>query len=221
MPGIDTDPAHETKGDDGIVDLFKWREVWGELMRAADEIRVFSESSYAIMAEAYPYVATKITVKPHRLLRDVPRVKLDRPRDGVPVIGILGNIGYQKGIVVLQSLSRFLERNGRARLVIIGNVDPAYPLASSAHIHGDYQLEDIPALVTRYGIGRWLIPSIWPETFSYTTHEALATGLPVFGFDLGAQGEAIRAAASSGMGGVIPLAGLGADPQVIIETILG
>ncbi len=38
------------------------------------------------------------------------------------------------------------------------------------------------------------MPSIWPETFSFVTHEMLATGLPVFGFDIGAQGEALRRA---------------------------
>ena len=38
------------------------------------------------------------------------------------------------------------------------------------------------------------MPSIWPETFSFTTHEMLATGKPVMAFDLGAQGEAVREA---------------------------
>lgn len=31
---------------------------------------------------------------------------------------------------------------------------------------------------------------------SFTTHEMLATGLPVMAFDLGAQGEAVRKAAN-------------------------
>lgn len=33
--------------------------------------------------------------------------------------------------------------------------------------------------------------SIWPETYSYTTHEMLATGLPVVSFSLGAQGDTV------------------------------
>jgi glycosyltransferase involved in cell wall biosynthesis len=37
------------------------------------------------------------------------------------------------------------------------------------------------------------MPSVWPETYSFATREALATGLPVFAFDIGAQGEAVRA----------------------------
>jgi len=63
-------------------------------------------------------------------------------------------------------------------------------------VHGNYQVADLPALAARYGITCWLIPSIWPETFSYTTHECLQTGLPVFAFDIGAQGDAVRNAAN-------------------------
>src|SRR5690606_33061326 len=105
--------------------------------------------------------------------------------------------------------------------VIIGNIDPAYKLESSAQVHGSYQVEDIPALVARYGISRWLIPSIWPETFSYTTHEALATGLPVFSFDLGAQGDAVRAAAEEhGHGGSITLTSISLDLNAMLDQIL-
>lgn len=38
-----------------------------------------------------------------------------------------------------------------------------------------------------------MIPSIWPETFSYTTSEAILLGYPVVCFDLGAPAERIRA----------------------------
>lgn len=38
----------------------------------------------------------------------------------------------------------------------------------------------------------FLIPSVGPETFSYTTEEAIKTGLPVAVFDLGAQAERVR-----------------------------
>ena len=33
--------------------------------------------------------------------------------------------------------------------------------------------DDIAHIVRRYGITCWLIPSIWPETFPFTTHEAV------------------------------------------------
>ena len=223
MPGRNDDPVHTILRNDGTkVGLEDWRASWGMLLGAANDIIVFSDNSRELVATAYPEVADRLTVRPHRLLQDVPRVAPGQPKDGVPVIGVLGNIGYQKGITVLRDLSQRLEGTGRARLVVIGNVDPAYPLAPSVQVHGNYRVEDIPALVARYGISRWLMPSIWPETFSYTTHEALATGLPVFGFDLGAQGDAIRAAAAAtGQGGTIPLNGTEADLEGMLDRILG
>lgn len=222
MPGANTDPAHEIIRPDGsTVDLFEWRDAWGGLMMVADEIRVFSESSRSIVIEAYPETADRLTVMPHRLLEDVPQVQSGQTLDGVPVIGVLGNIGYHKGIAVLQELSKTLEETRRARLVVIGKVDPSYPLTSSAQVHGEYSIKDIPEIVARYGISRWLIPSIWPETFSYTTHEVLATGMPVFGFDLGAQGDAIRSASiASGLGGTIPLTESKSDPSLMIDKLL-
>jgi hypothetical protein len=78
--------------------------------------------------------------------------------------------------------------------VLIGNIDPAFDLPDSIALHGSYMVSDLPHLVSQYGVTHWLIPSIWPETFCYTVHEALATGLPVLAFGLGAQGDAVRAA---------------------------
>ena len=100
---------------------------------------------------------------------------------------MLGNIGQQKGAAFLAGLACDLEAQG-ARLALIGTIDPAYPLPPSVMRHGGYAIIDLPQIVERYGITDWLIPSIWPETFSYTTHEALATDLPVHAFDIGGQG---------------------------------
>lgn len=36
------------------------------------------------------------------------------------------------------------------------------------------------------------IPSIWPETFSYTTSEAMMMGLPVACFDMCAPAERVK-----------------------------
>ncbi|WP_330582768.1 glycosyltransferase [Suipraeoptans intestinalis] len=38
----------------------------------------------------------------------------------------------------------------------------------------------------------FLIPSIWPETFSYTTEEIMQMGMPVMSFDIGAPAERIK-----------------------------
>ncbi|MBW7922504.1 MAG: glycosyltransferase [Rubellimicrobium sp.] len=188
-----------------------WQAAWGALLQRADRITAFSPSSAAILAAAFPDAAGRIAVTPHE---GPPPDPVTAPRGG-PVIGIPGNIGPAKGAAVVQALARHLARHGGARLVVLGTVDPAFRLPRTVRVHGSYAPADIPALARRYGIDRWFIPSIWPETFSFTTHEALATGLPVWCFDLGAQAEAVR----SGRGGVIPLPRGDPDAAAILAAI--
>ena len=221
--GPEGDKAHIIRRADGSrCSLREWQAHWGQLMTAADQVTVFSENSRDLVAAAYPVAAKVIKVQPHRLPYAMPKVVLGKKgRGGKPVIGVLGNIGHQKGAEFLATLSTHLAASGAADLVVIGNVDPTYPLQKPARIHGSYEVRDVPDLVARYGIDCWLIPSIWPETFSYVTHEALATGLPVWSFDLGAQGQTVaKAAAERGQGGVIGLHNGQVDPQELLDLIL-
>ena len=73
-------------------------------------------------------------------------------------------------------------------------MDRAFPIEKPSICHGRYEHEHIGELAIKYDIGVWFIPSICPETFSFATHEALATGLPVLAFARGAQGEAVERA---------------------------
>lgn len=202
-----TDPAHQikTRGGDTAT-LREWRMAWGKVMQAADHVTVFSQSSADVMREAYPDSAAQLRVTPHRILHDVCVIARGRGRNGLPVIGVLGNIGAQKGARILQELSQHLAQTKQAHLVVIGDMDPSYTLSAPAQIHGSYRLGDLPGLVEKYEITDWLMSSVWPETFSYAVHEMLATGMPVWAFDLGAQGDAVCAAAKvRGQGGIVTL----------------
>lgn len=192
------DPAHQFVSPDGTyMPLSQWQAHWGRLIDRAAQVVVFSHDSRTHVLAAYPQAHSKIVVTPHAPPVGIPRIM---PPASAPVIGVLGNIGAHKGAAILQTLSRDLAAGGAgggqagARVVVVGHLAPEYTLAPPSQVHGAYRIEDLPELVARYGITGWFIPSVWPETFSYTTHEALATGLPVVAFDLGAQGAAVRAA---------------------------
>ncbi|MBY6122606.1 glycosyltransferase [Mameliella alba] len=204
---------HATRRPDGAgVPLSRWRADWGRLVYAADRVTCFSQASARLMAQAY--AGARIEVHPHALHADVPAIP--RP-DGPPVIGVLGSLAPHKGAGVVQRLSRALTPRDPG-LVLLGEIDPAYRLHRPARHHGRYAVEDLPALVDRYGITCWFIPSVWPETFSFTTHEALASGLPVMVFDLGAQGDAVRAAMARGApGALLPLAAV-EDTDAILDA---
>lgn len=186
--------------------LADWQRAWAQVLYRAARIEVYSEASAKIIAEVWPKCATKIVVSHHAMLASIPEVQRT-PKRRAEVIGILGNIGASKGAGVVADLAAYQRRNKGSRLVVIGNVDPQFSIVRPAIIHGNYRQNEISNLAKIYGIDCWLIPSIWPETFSFATHEALATGLPVWCFDLGGQADAVKSAIENGAtGGVIPIA---------------
>lgn len=188
------DLVHTSRTDAGtLVSLEQWRNSWKSLAHSADELVVFSEDSAQHVIHAWRDLADRVKVRPHSLLSPIKELSVSRGERRT--LAVLGNINYAKGAAVVQSLAHIInEIEGMERLIIVGNIDPDYIIPKTSIIHGDYILSDIEDIVFKYDITDWIIPSIWPETFSYTTHEALATGLLVWGFDVGAQAKALKAA---------------------------
>lgn len=193
----------------------EWQALWRPALERADHLTVFSEASSRIVAGLHPDMAHKVRLRPHGPLGPVPR--LSPAPLGQMVIGVPGNLNDQKGASVVRDLAPVLARTGEARLVVLGAVAPDCPVPRSVTVQGGYRLEDLPHLVARHGIGAWLIPSLWPETFSYVTQESLATGLPCIGFDLGGQGDALRRAEN---GHVVSLRNGGApDVDAVLRAL--
>ena len=199
------DPDHCTRRPDGsLVTLADWQAEWGRLMARAARLRCFCPYSADLLARVWPDLADRIRMIPHTLIMPeaaalpAPRVAAAQPEgpEGSVHVAVLGNIAPHKGAALVQRLARMPARARGFEMMLLGNIDLAYPLPLGFRVHGDYRPEDIPRLLRHYRITHWLIPSVWPETFSFTTHEALATGLPVLAFDIGAQGDAVAAAAN-------------------------
>ena len=167
--------------------ISEWRSNWLSLIERAYKIEVFSESSKKILLQVWPQLEHKINVKPHQL--NTPSRKVNSTKNLVPVMGVLGSIVYSKGAQVLHEIAR--TAGDRLKIVIIGELDSSYSHEKLSE-HGRYSRDQISDLAKGYSIDFWFLPSIWPETFSYTTHECIATELPVFAFDIGAQGDTVR-----------------------------
>ncbi len=189
VPAPDSiDPAHTVQPSASHPGLShaEWRAAWARVIGAASEITVFARSGRALIEAAYLQARGKTVLRPHPLQR------LPEPvAPGGASIGVLGGINQAKGGAVLERLAQATAR----RIVVIGEMDGRFRLPAPHIVHGRYDRDRIAALARDYDIGVWFLPSVCPETFSFATHEALATGLPVACFDLGAQAEALRDAA--------------------------
>lgn len=205
---LDDDDVFSGIAPKGAKDAY-WRAKWNEMIAAADQITCFSHHSRSLMSKAYPGAVSKIDVRPHAI-SNLPRKVV---QTSLGPIGILGDIGRQKGADIVSRLSRMPRDQAARKIAVIGRLDPAFALGSLGVQTGAYRREAISHLAEEHALSCWLIPSIWPETFSYTTHEALATGLPVFTFDLGAQAEAAEAADN---GHVMPLEWVNSPEKILI-----
>lgn len=185
-----TSPFLEFTGGVGIV---SWRETWGALLREANEIRCFSETTRKLLLRAHSSIdPTRVSIVPHTL--DHVRLRKVELKDpGWPVIGVIGHIGYHKGGQVVRDLANHLLSTGKkARIVVIGTIEYDLP-KESATVIGPYRPEQLPGLLETHRVNVGLFPSICPETFSYVTEEMIMMGLPVVAFNLGAPGERISA----------------------------
>ena len=172
-----------------------WREAFLSLLIHCDRVTCFSRSSRDLFVRAYPDLASVIEVAPHQVdwVRRVNLIGSSERKN----IAVLGNITLQKGAEVLVNLAAHLDQvQAPHQIHIFGVVDEPFnthlDAFHSVYKHNAYRKTDLPVLMEDYQVDIVLIPSIWPETFSYTTEEAIKMDLPVAVFDLGAPAERVR-----------------------------
>lgn len=189
-----------------------YRKAWGEFLSKADTIRFFSNSSLELFLKAFPAFENSraLVVEPHTVL---PLNSVDRSsymHEGLRV-GILGMIGPDKGSEIVNELLDSTSADNTISFILIGVGDPS--IEGRLRCTGEYRHDELPDIVSREEIDVFLLPSIWPETFSYTCSEIIAMKMPVLAFDLGAPAEHIARYES---GAVVPL---DSKPEVIIRTL--
>ncbi|EIZ86473.1 glycosyl transferase family protein [Methylobacterium sp. GXF4] len=195
------------------------RGVFGRFLAGAARVFAPSADTAGRLREVYPDLA--ITVRPHfeadRRIRPATRKR----GAGRRRVAVLGAINMMKGARFLQALATDArDRDLPIDFTIIGFSDPALrPALAAAGVteSGRYMSDDEALdLTARSFADLVLLPAIWPETYSYALTLALRTGLPVAAFDLGAQGERLRAYPQ---GHVLPYALLN-DPAAFNDHLL-
>lgn len=192
------------------IDINEWRKPFVMLLDAATTVTFFDQSSVEIVQKAFHLEERKIKVVPHA----INYFKCDRPIDirGPLHIGILGTLSHVKGGNVVRALYEYIDGQClKIPITVVGNSFVKTP--PGINVHGSYTVNDLPKIISEWGINVILIPSIVPETFSYTISEAIAMDLPIVAFDIGAQGNRIT---QYQFGKVVPL---GSSPELIFSAI--
>jgi len=130
---------------------------------------------------------------------------------------VLGGISRQKGYDYLLDCARDVVARGLPlRFVLVGHsCDDAQLLETGVvSITGEYEEAEVQTLIGQQAAHVGFLPSLWPETWSYTLSQLWQAGLEVFVFDIGAPGERV---ARRDRGLVLPL---GLPPRGFNDVVL-
>lgn len=127
----------------------------------------------------------------------------------------LGALNVSKGLRVVQELGEASAQAGAPlRLSVLGPVSEALP--PGVTVTGAYHPNDLDRLLTEAAPHVVFLPAIWPESWSFVLTAALAQGLPVIVFDIGAPAARLR---RLGRGHVLPRE-LSRDPARLLTALL-
>lgn len=177
-----------------LNEISNWRSFYYPLFKYSEKIIFPSESTMQIWLRAYSEFAYKADVLHHDLsylLAIKKKSVILKPSSSFYNVYIIGDIGDHKGKYIIHGILKIIEQKSLNICInILGHYDDEY-FANTTHLkqHGRFDHDNIVDILNNLNINCFLMPSICPETFSYVTHEMIATGLPIISFNLGAQGD--------------------------------
>jgi len=188
----------------------EWRLPFTQLIERATIVNFFDSSAIEIYRKAFDIEDCQMRVIPHmeKYFECTQKINLS---DSLH-IGTLGTLTIVKGGAVINALCEYIDvQDMQIPITIVGS--SMLPLNPKIKVLGSYEVKKLASIIQNNQINVVFMSSIVPETFSYTISEAMAMGLPIVAFDIGAQGNRIK---QYELGEVVPL---GSSPEVIMSAI--
>lgn len=167
------------------------------LFRIVDRVIVPSAYVRDVLLGLYPGVSRdKCVVIELGVDRELLQTNIRRNKagkNGALHLAFLGNFLHYKGNRTFLELVKYFRNSDAVRFSIIGNIfDPSLlPSNRNLNIAGGYTRDKIVKTIGEISPDLILLLSNWPETFSYTLSEAIASGVPVIATDGGALRERV------------------------------
>ncbi|UVF18353.1 glycosyltransferase [Microvirga terrae] len=196
----------------GDVTIEKWRANFRVFLAEARSVFVPSDDAANRMSRYFPHVV--FTVRPHFTALK-PRPPRPIPNRRERHIAIIGAIGPQKGSGLLVECARYaLKHQIPIRFIIVGYASADQELRGlpNVTITGRYDESELQNVLDEQAPDIVWLPSVLPETFSYTLSAALEAGIFPVVFDLGAPAERLRALR---WGGIMPTEYMLSVPDIL------
>lgn len=191
----------------GVVDIIQWRRRHLSLLEAVNTLYVPSRDT---QNRLQTYLRRDdIAVREHptdeRFLERMNEPRIARASNVTRrKIGLVGAIGPHKGSQLLLETARAAQKlKLPLDFVVVGYTDRDKELErlGNVKITGPYRSESVLQLIRQECLDLAWLPSLLPETFSYTLTEVVIAGIQPVVFDLGAQASRVR---DLGWGAVMP-----------------
>lgn len=187
--------------DYGVIHIEDWRALYSHVLHAADHVLVPDRDVAQRLHRYYPGIAMEVS--PHEVIdygslsMRLPDLTAEQPLR----IVVIGAIGKIKGFDILLACARdAIKRNLPLEFVLLGySLDDTQLQNAGVQVTGRYLEHEAEERLRGLDPHVAWLPSLWPETYSYTLSTALLCGCPAFAFDLGAMARRLRDAGLDAM----------------------
>lgn len=180
--------------DFNVTDISMWRSMHHQVLSMADEILVPDVDMATRLLHYFPDL--KFKVSPHDNLSEcVSPIKLPHLSEAENLrVVLVGAISRIKGYDILLSVAKWVQKKKLPiEFVVLGySMNDAKLRSAGVAVTGKYHEADAQTLLNSLEPHLVWLPSIWPETFSYTLSIAMKANFPVVTFDIGAIASRLR-----------------------------
>ena len=171
-----------------VKNISSWRKRNSTLLMAADKVIVPNIDVYARLDKYFP--ACNLVLQPHELnsIKKVERYKIQLKGNKKIKVAVIGSIGIIKGYnCLLRAAILTRKKKLPIEFTLMGfSVNDKRLLKNNVLVTGKYNDDDAQKFLKLLKPDVIWLPSIWPETYSYTLSIVFRSGMPVIAFDLGA-----------------------------------
>ncbi len=171
------------------IDVANWRKEWQELFETVNQIIVPSNSAKQELLKTFPNLEVSIIEHGIDIQKEKGIILEEKP---IYNVAFIGAIGVHKGSAILEKLMN--DKNLKnIRIHLFGMITGPHHKNTKYFInHGTYKRDELKQKLKENKIDLICLLSTCLETYSYTLTEAIACGIPVLSFQMGALGERIE-----------------------------